>query len=146
MQMYLNVIATAYPSIPVIGIDSIFGEQTRRAVTAFQREFMLNADGVIGPVTWNKIVEQYGIVMGEVAAAAGYPGTPLQRGSTGDAVRLIQGVLSDMRGENSAIPPLTADGIFGPNTEDAVKVFQRSAGLTPDGIVDPATWNALVNS
>ena len=146
MQNYLNTISDAYPSIPKIGVDSIFGEQTRRAVTAFQREFMLTEDGIIGPATWNKIMEQYATLSGEAAASVGYPGTPLRRGSTGDSVRLIQDFLSDLRETNPGISPISTDGIFGPNTEEAVKAFQRSAGLAADGIVGPSTWNALVNA
>jgi peptidoglycan hydrolase-like protein with peptidoglycan-binding domain len=38
---------------------------------------------------------------------------------------------------------IPADGVFGSQTEAAVKRFQRSHGLTPDGIVGPATWAAL---
>ena len=38
---------------------------------------------------------------------------------------------------------LTADGIFGTNTETKVKEFQKQAGLTADGIVGPKTWEKL---
>jgi peptidoglycan hydrolase-like protein with peptidoglycan-binding domain len=39
---------------------------------------------------------------------------------------------------------VTVDGIFGPNTEAAVRAFQSSTGLAADGIVGDRTWTALV--
>src|SRR5688572_31428707 len=40
--------------------------------------------------------------------------------------------------------PVAVDGIFGPNTEAAVKAFQQSKGLAADGVVGPLTWPKLV--
>ena len=39
---------------------------------------------------------------------------------------------------------LTVDGIFGPNTDAAVRAFQQQKGLAVDGIVGPNTWSALI--
>ncbi|HEX7235469.1 MAG TPA: peptidoglycan-binding domain-containing protein [Gammaproteobacteria bacterium] len=39
---------------------------------------------------------------------------------------------------------ITADGIFGPGTQNAARQFQRARGLTPDGVIGPATWAALL--
>jgi N-acetylmuramoyl-L-alanine amidase len=36
------------------------------------------------------------------------------------------------------------DGVFGPQTEAAVKAFQRSRQLNPDGVIGPVTWQALL--
>ncbi len=63
----------------------------------------------------------------------------LQRGSTGPAVSVLQQRLN----EEGATPPLEVDGIFGAKTEAAVKAFQSSQGLEPDGIVGPLTRAAL---
>lgn len=74
-----------------------------------------------------------------------YPGTPLRRGSSGPAVVVIQVELNRISQNYPAIPKLAAtDGIFGSQTEASVKAFQEIFDLTPDGIVGPATWYALV--
>ena len=59
IQRYLNAIGRHYRSIPQINEDGLFGYKTDQAVRAFQRLFSLTDDGIIGPATWNKIVEVY---------------------------------------------------------------------------------------
>ncbi|HKE20093.1 MAG TPA: peptidoglycan-binding domain-containing protein [Kofleriaceae bacterium] len=65
----------------------------------------------------------------------------LRRGSTGAAVRDLQ-----VRLQSLGFDPGPADGIFGGGTQAAVVSFQRSRGLTPDGIVGPQTWSALLST
>lgn len=50
----------------------------------------------------------------------------------------------DVREVQSAVG-VTTDGIFGPNTDRAVRGFQKEQGLAVDGIVGPQTWNAIDN-
>ena len=74
-----------------------------------------------------------------------YPGTPLRRGSTGPNVVVIQTALNRIAQSYPAIPKLsTVDGIFGSRTEASVRAMQQIFGLTPDGIVGPATWYEIV--
>ena len=74
-----------------------------------------------------------------------YPGTPLRRGTTGPSVVTVQASLNRIGQSYPAIPKIpTVDGIFGVRTENAVRKFQEIFNLTPDGIVGPATWYALV--
>ena len=74
-----------------------------------------------------------------------YPGTPLRRGSTGPNVVVLQVSLNRVAQNYPAIPKIPAvDGIFGSRTEASVRAFQQIFGLTPDGIVGPATWYELV--
>ena len=74
-----------------------------------------------------------------------YPGTPLRVGSTGPNVVVLQVSLNRIAQNYPAIPKIpTADGIFGSRTEASVRAFQQIFGLTPDGIVGPATWYEIV--
>ena len=74
-----------------------------------------------------------------------YPGTPLRRGTTGPSVVTAQVMLNRISQSYPAIPKIpTADGIFGARTEAAVRKFQEVFDLDVDGIIGPATWNALV--
>lgn len=70
-----------------------------------------------------------------------YPGTPLSVGSSGRQVRTIQTQLNRISRDYPSIPKIpTTDGVFGVQTENAVKEFQRIFNLTPDGIIGKATW------
>lgn len=74
-----------------------------------------------------------------------YPGTPLRVGSTGPNVVVVQTSINRISQNYPAIPKIPAvDGIYGSRTEASVRAFQRIFGLTPDGIVGPATWYELV--
>ncbi|MDR1940584.1 MAG: peptidoglycan-binding protein, partial [Clostridiales bacterium] len=56
MQLVLNELSNYYPQIPLSAVDGIFGAQFYGAVIAFQRLFGLPVDGMIGPLTWSRIV------------------------------------------------------------------------------------------
>ena len=74
-----------------------------------------------------------------------YPGTPLRRGTTGPSVVVIQTELNRISQSYPAIPKIAqVDGIFGAQTEAAVRRFQEIFNLTVDGIVGRSTWYALV--
>lgn len=69
-----------------------------------------------------------------------WPGSNLTTGSRNDNVRIIQEQLNRIAQVYTAIPRLSADGIFGPRTAEAVRAFQRIFGLPVTGVVDLATW------
>ena len=74
-----------------------------------------------------------------------YPGTPLRRGTTGPSVVTIQTELNRISQSYPAIPKIpNVDGIFGAQTEAAVRKFQEIFNLTVDGVVGRSTWYALV--
>lgn len=69
-----------------------------------------------------------------------WPGQNLENGSTGSKVRQMQEQLNVIAGAYPALPKITADGIYGPATEAAVRKFQSVFGLPATGIVDYPTW------
>ena len=110
-----------------VGVDGIFGPLTEAAVKAFQQGNGLAADGIVGPLTWPKLVVQ------------------VQNGSTGDAVRGVQEVIKFHDQSDGEGTPIQIDGIFGPRTEAWVRGFQTAVGTASDGIVGPITWRAMMS-
>ena len=147
IQFYLRMASSNYSSIPSVTVDGIFGSATTAAVKAFQKEFGLTQDGIVGKATWEKLYEVYGDIANDLLSPnerpGTYPGTPLKQGSTGTSVREAQFYLKLLAVYYPSLPDVAIDGIFGPSTTAAVKAFQKLFGLTQDGIIGPSTWSAL---
>lgn len=153
IQTYLNRIRRNYPAIPAITDEAgVFGESTKAAVTRFQSIFSLAADGIVGKSTWNKLSYLYTSVtrlaeLSSEGTSLGIgtvpPSSILRLGSSGQDVITLQYLLNVAAEFNSAIPAPVQDGNFGIETGQAVAAFQSAAGLSPDGIVGPLTWQAL---
>ncbi|GHI04392.1 GH25 family lysozyme [Streptomyces cellostaticus] len=104
-----------------LSADGSFGTGTRDAVIAFQTRNQLTPDGIVGPKTWQALI------------------TTVKESDRGAAVNAVQ---AELNAHGAALP---VDGSFGAGTRDAVIAFQTRNQLTPDGIVGPNTWLALVN-
>nr|WP_317401467.1 peptidoglycan-binding protein [uncultured Gemmiger sp.] len=155
LQRQLDRIAKDYPAFGKPTVNGTFDTATESCVKAFQKYFSLTADGVVGRSTWYKIsyiyvsVKELAQLTSEGESWAGtvtggiWPGVVLRRGDTGAYVELVQFWLSTLAEFDTAIPDLTVDGNFGAGTEKSVKAFQTENGLTADGVVGQATWDAL---
>lgn len=153
IQVELNRIAQNYPAIPKLAaVDGIFGSRTEASVRKFQEIFALDVDGVVGKATWYALVRLYTAVneLSELRSQGQkYYGinlnnaVPLSRGDRGQKVEQLQYMLQVLSEYISQIPRITADGIFGPNTENAVVSAQRWLGLPETGRVDNRTWNEI---
>ena len=153
IQVELNRISQNYPAIPKTeNVDGIFGSRTEASVRAFQQIFDLTPDGIVGKATWYALVRLYTAVtkLSELrsqgqrfyAISWEYP-NGLRQGDRGDKVRHLQYMLSVLSSYIQQIPSLTVDGVFGPNTRNAVLAAQRFFGLPETGIVDEATWDNI---
>ncbi|MGQ0825162.1 MAG: peptidoglycan-binding protein [Actinomycetota bacterium] len=119
--------ATGYPVVATGRYD----DATSNAVLAFQTARGLQRDGVCGPETWDVLVES-GYRLGDRLL---YLRRPMLRGDDiADLQRRCNALGFDAGSE---------DGILGPETERAIRQFQRNAGLATDGVCGPATIGAL---
>lgn len=114
-----------------IGRAGTYDADTEAAVRAFQEERNLRVDGICGPETWGALVES-GFRPGDRLL---YLRQPMLRG---DDVQDLQHRLNALGFDAGR-----EDGILGPETEDAIRAFQRNAGLAPDGVCGPGTRAAL---
>lgn len=71
---------------------------------------------------------------------ASWPGYDLNIGSTGVKVRQLQEQINGIAEAYPAVPRITADGIYGQRTSEAVKQIQNIFGLPQTGITDYPTW------
>ncbi len=156
VQTRLNRISGNYPNIPRVAVtDGIFSFDTEAAVQEFQRTFGLTPDGIVGRATWYKTIQIYnavkrlaeldseGIALSEVTQQ--FPRV-LRLGDEGVGVSNLQYYLSYLSGFYDTIRPVAIDGIFGENTEAAVRDLQSTLGLGVDGVVGTVTWNAMYNT
>ena len=121
--------------------DGIFGTQTARALSNFQRANKLSPDGVAGPQTQTAL---YGVgAVGNAPAVSPTPGPSavtgsLKLGATGSEVTAMQQRLIALNYLTGA-----ADGIFGPRTALALQSFQQKNSLEMDGIAGKLTLAKL---
>ena len=149
VQYFLAVVGNFYDTVPPIPINGNFDTVTENAVRAFQRTVGLPEDGIVGEQTWNELYNAYrGIIDTLVIPEnriAPYPGEPLTLGSTGQYVTFLQEYLSVISTAYPAIPEITVTGTFDEQTQAAVEAFQREFGLSPNGLVGPATWDRIAS-
>ena len=143
----LALIGFWYPTIPTEGVSAAFDPALTRSVEAFQQQFRLPVTGQVDEATWEALNAVYlGLMSGTISVPgedAPYPGSALEEGSTGAAVRQVQQWLNQVSRAQCGMVDVTEDGIFGPATRAAVLTFQEAEGLTADGIVGRVTWDAL---
>lgn len=133
------------------GADGKYGPATKEAVEQFQRNNNLKVDGIAGNATQTLLYQLTGGASATPAPDSGSSSSgsttgglfsgnyaTLKYGSRGDRVSVLQKALNDL-GFNAG----SVDGNFGLGTQKAVTSFQKSAGLTQDGLAGRNTLTAL---
>ena len=149
MQYYLAVIAAYYDTIPEIAVNGTFDEATEAAVRAFQRQFGLTEDGLVGRQTWQAMEDAYESIRTSTDLIDGgiilFPGRVLQAGFQGEDVATIQEYLAYIATVYPTIPAPAITGVYGMETVQAVEAFQQEFGLEVNGIVGVTTWDAIAS-
>ncbi len=149
LQGYLRVISADYARIPELKPDGIFGSLTTEAVIAFQRQFGLEATGVVDFQTWTRIYEVYRIADQKKNPPHCRIPFPLQSGSyglgdRGSEIVLIQTMLNELSGVYVTFQPIRLLGVYEEITAGNIRALQARSGLAVSGYVDAETWNALM--
>jgi N-acetylmuramoyl-L-alanine amidase len=112
-------------------VDGVFGPATAAALRAFQAGRGLVESAHCDDATWAALVEA-GFGLGDRVL---YLSRPMARG---DDIAELQRRLGGLGFDAGHV-----DGIFGPDTDAALRDFQRNSGLTVDGVCGPATLDCL---
>lgn len=146
-------------------VDGVYQESTASAVARFQQAAGINADGIVGSDTWNRLFPGASSApMSEPTSfktpASSFPVPSTLQTTTTSSDRTSNNNTTlpilkyGMRG--SAVVQLQerlkalgffsglVDGIFGTETQTAVKAAQQNFKLQPDGIVGSDTWRVLL--
>lgn len=153
IQRYLYTISRVDPLIPRVNPDGIYGPETEKAVSEFQKLYRIYVTGKVDLETWNMLFKIYN----ESLAIINAPGmiSPfsvelkdgvLEKGNRCDTVYIVQVMLDTLRVEFNSIPYTDITGYYGEETEEAVRKFQQSSGLDSTGIIDITTWNSMASS
>lgn len=162
IQKMLVEIVNLYPSLSIITIDGVYGQNTVIAVKEFQKLNSLPQTGIIDEITMRKLSylheknrEKFReeLLKNKISEVKknkereddylDQSDNILSEGSIGEYVKSLQSYLNVVSNKYPTISLLRVDGIFGPKTKAAVMEFQRIFELKQDGVVGYETWNKL---
>ena len=151
LQRYLRQLYFS-EDLPETPIDGVFDDATEASLRAFQRSRGLPETGVADQKTWELLFDAYRAALTLSALPVGvdlfpvYPqGAALSMGSQGFAVTTLQYLLQELTHTYDEPLSVPLDGVFGVQTQEAVRAFQIRNALPPNGIADLLTWNRIAD-
>ncbi len=150
LHYVLLTIAFFDPDLPSLRVNSVFNDNTKSMVLAFQNKYKLPATGEVDADTWNKLVQVYRKTINNIPEEYTqygdefFQGRLLTLGMSGDDVRIIQRFLLKICRKFGNIPGIRVSGIFDDLMERSVKKIQSLYNMDMTGIIDPVTWYNIV--
>lgn len=148
LQTMLRVIAEHTGQIPSLIPDSIYGPETVKTVSTFQRLHGLPVTGIADQQTWETVVAVYEPALVDQDQAQPLqiilnPGQVIRKGEKHPNLYLVQSILLVLSDTYESIGQVEITGILDDATEDALFAFQQLSGLRATGRLDKQTWKHL---
>ncbi len=150
IQRVLRILHKNLEDIPPVFEDGIFGEETERAVIAFQVQNGLLPNGVVDYDTWTKLMEaanEYVIKNAEPFPIFPYVSdeeSGVLPDEAGKALWFLQAMLIAIGERYSGVDGVKLNGVNDSATRDAVAfIYQRTEDEETDGALTKATWNSV---
>ena len=150
VHYYLGAIAFFDEDIPDLKTNSVYNDNTKEMVMAFQQKYGLPVTGIITYTDWNMIQNVYNKLLRSYPKEYSnyidelYPNYFLTRGMSGNDIRRLQGFLLKICRYDKSIPGVRVNGIFDELTENSIKKLQNDYGFEINGLVGPLLWNKIV--
>ncbi len=151
IQEYLRAISFLDKRIPQIGVDGIYGPQTKEAVIAYQRARGLPITGTVNQETWNYLATEYRIIRDLQTAPRSISPFPsvthvIRPGDRGAIVTILQVLLDEIGKRYPNLPRVPVTSVYDEATEQAVKTFQKNAKREVTGEVAKGDWDHLADA
>ena len=148
LQTMLRTIAEDRPGYIRVIPDGIYGPETMRAVTVFQRNHGLAPTGITNQETWEAVVAEYepALISRDSAQPLNLllnPGQVIRRGERHPHINLVQAMLLVLAEAYESIAVPSRTGILDQPTADSLASFQQLSGLPMTGELDKRTWKHL---
>lgn len=150
IHYFLDAIAFLDNDIPRLKTNSIYSNNTKTMVEAFQQKYNLPVTGEFTYSDWIVLKTAYDKILNSFPREYQdyindlYPNYFLTKGVTGDDVRRFQKYLLLICKYDKSIPGVRVNGIFDDLTEQSVKKLQNDYGFDVNGIVGPLLWRKVV--
>lgn len=148
LQTMLRVISEYNGIVPTVIPDGIYGNETRDAVLAFQRNNGLPVTGITDQKTWEMIVDKYDDAIVFIGKAEPLeiimdPNRIYVLGDRSPNLLIAQAVLDYLSQKHPPISAPSRDGFLDDPTAASILSFQKLTGLPATGNLDKKTWQQL---
>ena len=148
-QEMLRLISQAEGTLPLIGVDGVYGDGMEEAVRQYQAQKKLPVTGRVDGATWKAAADDVARIRTQNAPPLGitpFPnlrGYEIKRGEHSNLVLLLQIVLEALRIVYDGFGEIPLTGVYDTRTMNAIRCFQSKNAICPCDYVNKETWNAL---